>query len=83
MEVRFKDENGQQHILAIRPQSNGSGWELKESSIKGVSVDEATGMVTLAADIVQDGSEVTAVNYLDRGSAVSSEVVTVIANRPR
>ncbi|MDL0090096.1 Ig-like domain-containing protein, partial [Campylobacter gastrosuis] len=69
-EVKYKDENGNEHTFTAEKGDDGK-WK-PTSPDNGVKVDPDTGKITIPADKIEDGSEVTAKTE-DKAGNVSDE----------
>ena len=76
--VKYTDEAGQDHTVTVSRDGPGTGGWSGVSLPQGVSVDPATGTVTLAPDAVKDGSTVSANN--SRGVETSVDATAQAAD---
>ena len=76
--VKYTDEAGQDHTVTVSRNGPGTGGWSGVSLPQGVSVDPATGTVTLAPDAVKDGSTVSANN--SRGVETSVDATAQAAD---
>uniref|UniRef100_UPI00066568D3 hypothetical protein n=1 Tax=Cardiobacterium hominis TaxID=2718 RepID=UPI00066568D3 len=77
LEIKYTDEAGQPHTLTVAKDASGK-WVAKDPLPKDVTVDAATGKVTLGPKAVKDGSTVVAKN--GDGTLTSSEANIVADN---
>ncbi|WP_181299861.1 SasC/FmtB family protein [Staphylococcus pasteuri] len=76
MVVKYIDPNGQQkEIIATKAEDK---WSLNDK-VKGINIDNTSGVVTVTHDGVQNGSEVTV--KATQGNSNPSEVTTLVPNK--
>ncbi|WP_162790688.1 Ig-like domain-containing protein [Gemella sp. ND 6198] len=59
VEIKYTDENNQPRTITVKKGSDNK-WKVEGTTPTGVTVDEATGKVTLPKEAVKDNSQVTA-----------------------
>ncbi len=76
MVVKYIDPNGQQkELIATKTEDK---WSLNDK-VKGINIDNTSGVVTVTHDGVQNGSEVTV--KATQGNSNPSEVTTLVPNK--
>ncbi|QIA77827.1 hypothetical protein [Rodentibacter caecimuris] len=80
MGVKFKDENDKDQTVAIKKE-NGEWILFFDTTGNNATVDKDSGIVTIPADKVKDGSEVTAIGTDDKGNAAAADATTA-GNNP-
>jgi len=69
MEIKYTDEQGNEHTVTVKRDMVQGGWWKAEGTLPdGVEVHEVTGKVTIAPNSVQDSSTVTATNADETGN---------------
>ncbi|MGX7085469.1 sialoglycan-binding domain-containing protein, partial [Gemella bergeri] len=78
-EVKYTDENNQPQTVTVKKGADGK-WKAEGTTPAGVTVDEATGKVTLPADAVKDNTEVSAT--ATKGNSDPSEAAKAQVKKP-
>ena len=76
--ITYTDENNEQGTLVVTKDPQGN-WTLPQGTDPSITVDPTTGVVTIPADQVADGTVVTA--FVQKGND-SSDEATATANAP-
>ena len=75
LDVNYTDEQGQSHSVSFTKDASGK-WVAKDPLPKDVTVDAATGKVTIAPEAVKDGSTVKAHNSDGTHTSPDADVIT-------
>ena len=79
-QIKFTDESGAKQIITATKDENGD-WSLDQTPTD-VSIDPETGVVTLAPDAVEDGSEVTSTGSDQYGNPESDSAKALDTKAP-
>ena len=79
VQITYTDENNHEGTLAVTKDAKGQ-WKLPDGTDKSITIDPTTGVVTIPANQVKDGSEVKAV--AQKGTEVSEEAKVNAKNNP-
>ena len=79
VQITYTDENNHEGTLAVTKDAKGQ-WKLPDGTDPSITIDPATGLVTIPANQVADGSEVKAV--AQKGTEVSDEAKVKAKNNP-
>lgn len=63
LELKFKDDQGQDQTLTIEKDPIAGEWKIKGENPTGATLDNTTGKVTVPANKVKDGSEAEAIGH--------------------
>ena len=79
VQITYTDENNHEGTLAVTKDAKGQ-WKLPDGTDKSITIDPTTGVVTIPANQVKDGSEVKAI--AQKGTEVSEEAKVNAKNNP-
>ena len=79
VQITYTDENNHEGTLAVTKDAKGQ-WKLPDGTDKSITIDTTTGVVTIPANQVKDGSEVKAI--AQKGTEVSEEAKVNAKNNP-
>ena len=79
VQITYTDENNHQGTLVATKDKDGN-WKLPDGTDPSITIDPATGVVTIPANQVKDGSEVKAI--AEKGGTHSDEAKVNAKNNP-
>ncbi|OOF87672.1 hypothetical protein BKG93_00740 [Rodentibacter ratti] len=81
VDVKFKDENGNDKTVTAEKGTDGK-WSIPDVGDTGATIDPNTGVITIPADKIKDGSDINAKGTDENGNTANADAQTAKNDTP-